>query len=90
MDWIVLLVVLCWPIAFVVVAWWRSRGTASDEEITQHRLRDHHHFDPVTGDPIGWNRAKGDLVGLVFVLLAVLAVVIGIVAMIYICMRILT
>ncbi len=28
---------------------WASRGTASEEEITLHRLREHHGFDPERG-----------------------------------------
>jgi len=31
---------------FIALEVWGSRGVASEEERTNHRLRDHHGFDP--------------------------------------------
>lgn len=42
-----------------------------------------HDFDPETGDPIGWNRAKGDLVGLCFVLIAMALIVAVVVSILW-------
>lgn len=36
-------------VLFIAFEWWCSRGVASEEERTRHRLRDHHGFDPDRG-----------------------------------------
>ena len=39
-------VLIAVPILWLVFAWWCSRGMADQDEITRHRLKDHHGFDP--------------------------------------------
>lgn len=51
MDWLILTIVLLWPLLWLAGQWWGSRGVASEDERTLHRLREHHGFDPKVGQP---------------------------------------
>ena len=73
---------------WVILEWWCSRGTAMEKDITVHRLKEHHGFDPTTGDPVGWNRAKGDLAGAIFVLIVLGLIVIAIVFIMWFLVRV--
>lgn len=47
-----------------------------------------HDFDPETGDPVGWNRAKGDLAGVIFVLIVLALIVAAIVSIVLFLVRV--